>query len=100
MSDTANSLNDISIRLPDEQWQHIIQRHADIADQKDLILRAIAAPERLLAGNSGALMAVQTLELGKWLVVIYKETQQDGFVVTAFSTRKANSLNRRQQLWP
>ena len=100
MSDTANSLNDISIRLPDEQWQHIIQRHADIADQKDLILRAIAAPERLLAGNNGALIAVQTLELGKWLVVIYKETQQDGFVVTAFSTRKANSLNRRQQLWP
>lgn len=45
-------------------------------------------------------MAIQTLEIGKWLVVIYKETQQDGFVVTEFSTRKANSLNRRQQLWP
>jgi hypothetical protein len=68
MTDIVNSLNGIPIRLPNERWQHIIQRHADIADQKDLILRAIAAPERLLAGNEGALMAVQSLELGKWLV--------------------------------
>lgn len=100
MTDTVNSLNGIPIRLPDERWQHIIERHADIADRKDLVLGAIAAPERLLQGNEGALMAVQSLELGKWLVVVYKETQRDGFVVAAFSTRKANSLNRRQQLWP
>ncbi|PZV12079.1 MAG: hypothetical protein DCF21_16045 [Leptolyngbya sp.] len=100
MTDATNSLNGILIRLPNERWQHIIQRHADIADKKDLILQTIANPDRLLAGNEGTLMAVQALETGKWLVVIYKETSQDGFVVTAFSTRKINSLNRRQQLWP
>jgi hypothetical protein len=100
MTDATNSLNGILIRLPNERWQHIIQRHTDIADKKDLILQTIANPDRLLAGNEGALMAVQALETGKWLVVIYKETSQDGFVVTAFSTRKINPLNRRQQLWP
>ncbi len=100
MADVTNSLNGIPIRLPNERWQHIIQRHADIADKKDLILRTISSPDRLLAGNEGAIIAVQALETGKWLVVIYKETPQDGFVVTAFSTRKINSLNRRQQLWP
>lgn len=100
MTDATNSLNGILIRLPSERWQHIIQRHTDIADKKDLILQTISTPDRLLAGNEGAIMAVQALEAGKWLVVIYKEISQDGFVVTAFSTRKINSLNRRQQLWP
>ena len=100
MTSTANSIHGIPIRLPDERWHHIIQRHADLASQKDLLLQTISAPARILAGNDGALMALQEIKPGKWLVVVYKEEKSDGFVVTAFSTRKINSLNRRHQLWP
>ena len=100
MTSTATSINGIPIRLPDERWHHIIQRHADLATQKDLLLKTISVPTRILAGNNEAMMAIQESEPGKWLVVIYKEEEADGFVVTAFSTRKINSLNRRQQLWP
>ncbi|MBW4485200.1 MAG: hypothetical protein KME14_21905 [Tildeniella torsiva UHER 1998/13D] len=96
----APSISGISIRLPNERWQHIIQRHADIADKKELVLQTIAAPDIVRAGNESALMAIRQLESGKFLVVVYKETQDDGFVITAFSTRKINSLNQRQQLWP
>lgn len=100
MTAVATSINGIPIRLPDERWNHIIQRHADISDHKGLLLKTISEPTRILQGNKDELLAIQEIKPGKWLVVIYKENNQDGFVITAFSTRKVNSLNRRQQIWP
>jgi hypothetical protein len=44
-------------------------------------------------------MALRELEPERWLVVVYREEQGDGFVITAFPTRRINSLNRRQQRW-
>ncbi|MGQ4649238.1 hypothetical protein [Lyngbya aestuarii] len=43
---------------------------------------------------------MRELKPGRWLVVVYREENDDGFVITAFPTRRINSLNRRQQLWP
>lgn len=100
MTVIAMSINNIRIRLPDERWHHIVERHADLADQQVLIVRTIAAPTRILQGNEGAFMAIREIKSGKWLVVVYREDEPDGFVVTAFTTRKINSLNRRPQLWP
>ena len=94
------SVNGVPIRLPDERWQHIVQRHTDILDQRTLILNIIVQPERVLAGKNGEFMAIREIEPGKWLVVIYRENQDDGFVITAFPTRRINSLKARQQLWP
>jgi hypothetical protein len=34
------------------------------------------------------------------LLVVYRETGHDGFVITAFLTRRTKSLERRTQLWP
>jgi hypothetical protein len=96
----AQSVNGIPIRLPDERWEHIIQRHADLSGQKQLLLQTIAEPTRILRGNKDELFALQEIKPGKWLVVIYKEDNTDGFIITAFSTRNVNSLNRRQQIWP
>ncbi|NJN71753.1 MAG: hypothetical protein HC799_02520 [Limnothrix sp. RL_2_0] len=101
MDKVAISKNGVSIRLPDERWQHIIERHGGLDDKQDSLLEAIAKPERIIVGNDGALMAVKEIEVGKFLVVVYKEeTREDGFVITAFPTRRINSLNRRIQIWP
>ena len=100
MDRLTTSINGIRIRLPDERWQHITQRHADMLGQEELILAVIASPERVLAGKSGELMAIREFEPEKWLVVIYREEQNDGFIITAFPTRRINSLNQRTQLWP
>ena len=94
------SINNVRIRLPDERWHHIVQRHDDLAEQRGMIVQTIAAPTRILQGNEGAFMAIREIKSGKWLVVVYREAGADGFVVTAFTTRKINSLNRRPQLWP
>ncbi|MFH7243002.1 MAG: hypothetical protein ACHWZW_09155 [Spirulina sp.] len=101
MTAVAQSINSVPIRLPDERWEHITQRHADLLGQQEILLETISNPLRILQGNENALMAIQEIKPGKWLVVVYKEENiNDGFVITAFSTRKINALNRRQQLWP
>jgi hypothetical protein len=101
MTITAISKNGFTIRLPEERWQHIIARHSVLTNQQSLVLATITEPEIILDGNEGALMAIRTLEIGRVLVVVYKETSNnDGFVITAFPTRRLNSLIRRIQLWP
>ena len=34
------------------------------------------------------------------LVVVYGEQTADGFVITAFLTRRSASLEKRKQVWP
>lgn len=100
MTSTAVSKNGISIRLTDERWAHITEEHCELAGLKQEVLGTLADPSRVLAGGAGETLAVRELEAGKYLVVVYREGRRDGFVITAFLTRRIGSLNRRKQLWP
>ena len=100
MTETATSKNGVAIRLTDERWSHITEEHAELAGYRLEVLEAIAQPERILAGNAGELLALHKQNDGKTLVAVYRETVADGFVITAFLTRREASLNRRKQLWP
>ena len=100
MIDRIVSRKGIPIRLTDERWSHIIEEHAELAGMRRDVLEAVSDPERVLRGNHGALMAVRGIEAGKSLVVVYTERGDDGFIITAFFTRSASSLNRRKQVWP
>jgi hypothetical protein len=64
------------------------------------VLEAITQPERILAGGAGELLAVRELEPKKVVVAVYRELEQDGFVITAFVSRRLAWLDRRKQLWP
>ena len=48
----------------------------------------------------GEFLAVQKIHTGKHLVVVYREFENDGFIITAFITSKTKTFNRRNQLWP
>ncbi|WP_159790724.1 hypothetical protein [Sodalinema gerasimenkoae] len=101
MDEVTPSKQGVLIRLPDERWQHILERHGVLGGQKALVLRAISEPERIVEGNDGALMAILPMTENKVLVVVYKEiNQNDGFVITAFPTRRLTALNQRRQRWP
>ncbi|MBN1203038.1 MAG: hypothetical protein JXJ20_14405 [Anaerolineae bacterium] len=100
MSEMVTSKNGIEIRLPDERWEHIITGHGELADMQQNVLDTISEPERVLAGGAGELLAVREIEAGKWLVVAYREAGEDGFIITAFMTRRHQSLDKREQLWP
>jgi hypothetical protein len=97
---TVISKNGTPIRLPDERWGHIVEQHGELAGMRQDALNTVEEPERVLAGNAGELLAVREIEVDKWLVVVYREWQNDGFVITAFMTRRKRALDRRQQLWP
>ena len=100
MIHTVTSLNNVLIRLTEERWTHISEEHGELVQMQQQILDTVAKPARILAGGAGELLAIQEIESGKWLVIVYRENNDDGFVITAFLTRRERSLNRRKQLWP
>ena len=100
MDEVIQSLNGVSIRLTDERWAHIIEEHCELAGMRREILETVADPLKIVAGNQGELIAVREVEPGKFFVVPYREVGQDGFIITAFLTRRVNALNRREQAWP
>lgn len=100
MVKSAVSKNGVAIRLTGERWQHIGEEHVELLGLQAEIMEAIRDPVRIVGGNAGELLAVRELELGEYMVVVYREVSSDGFVITAFLTRRIRSLERRKQLWP
>ena len=100
MIDQVMSKNGVSIRLTDERWTHITEEHCEIAGLRSEVLETVLQPKRILVGGDGELIALRELEQGKYLVVVYREQVDDGFIITAFVTRRERSLSKRRQLWP
>ena len=96
----ATSKNGIGIRLTDERWAHITEEHGELIGLKSEVLTAIADPVRILKGGEAELLAIRELSLGKYIVVVYRELENDGFVITSFVTRRIRWMERRKQLWP
>lgn len=86
--------------MTDERWSHITEEHGELAGLESEVLAAIANPVRILEGGEGELLAVRELTLGKYVVVVYREFQDDGFVITAFLARRTRWIEKRKQVWP
>jgi hypothetical protein len=100
MDETVVSKNGVPVRLTAERWAHIIEEHCELAGMREEVLETISDPKRILEDNQGELIAVREIETGKFLVVPYREMEADGFVITAFLTRRVASLDRRTKVWP
>jgi len=99
MTASVTSKHGVAIRLTDERWAHVTEEHCELAGLRAEVLETVAEPTRVLAGGAGERLAVREIEAGKALVV-YREARTDGFIITAFLTRRLAALNRRRQLWP
>jgi hypothetical protein len=64
------------------------------------VLETVNNPSQLYVGKDGEFLAVREMFPGKNLVVVYREFEKDGFIITAFMTSKPQSLDRRIKLWP
>jgi len=99
--ETALSKNGVQIRLPDERWLHLTESHSEVAGYYSEVLETIEDPCFIYEGGSGELLAVRELEIDKYLIVVYKEVDnEDGFVITAFLTSKIRQFERRTKIWP
>ena len=101
MADVAFSRTGTPIRLTDERWRHIVAGHPELADLRSAVLQTIAAAAGVVLGADGAHIAFRFVEPRKALVVVYREVRHDdGFVITAFLTRRLAAFERRTSVWP
>jgi hypothetical protein len=101
MFDSATSRSGVPVRLTDERWSHIVEEHSELDGMRAEALQTIYDAERVVIGGAGELLAIRMVAAGKALIVVYRETSaDDGFVITAFLTRRLARLDRRQQIWP
>lgn len=98
--DRAKSKNGVPIRLTEERWFHITEEHSEMAGYYFEVLETVEEPEAIYEGKTGECIAARQIEKDKYIVVIYRElSKEDGFVITAFLTRRKRQLERRQKIW-
>lgn len=93
---TVVSQNGVPIRLTDERWEHILDRHLILEESQDEVMQTVADPDIIYEGKYGELLAARG-EDDIYLVVAYRETSEDdGFVITSYVTKEPVS---RPVLW-
>jgi hypothetical protein len=98
----ARSRNGVPVRLTEERWRHIVARHPEMEGERERVLETLAEPDMVQKGDFGELLAIRLYPettLGeKYVVAVYREVSvEDGFVMTAYLTRRPSS--RRETLW-
>ncbi len=94
----ATSVSGKSIRLTEERWNHIKERHPEVAGKLSEILTTIADPDIITTGWEGELVAIRKV-YNRDMAVIYKEDKSNGFVITAFFTRSRKYFEKRGIIW-
>ena len=94
------SVFDVHIRLTSERWSHIVEEHNELAGIGEEVLETISNPECVFQGNYEEFLAVREFKPGKYLVAVYREDEYDGFIITAFLTKRISYLNKRKKIWP
>jgi len=99
MIGVAVSKNGVPIRLTEERWYHIVENHDELAGLSDEVLLTVEDPDYIVRGWKDELLAVRKFTEEKYIVVVYKELGNDGFIITAFLTKKLDKILRRGVIW-
>jgi hypothetical protein len=80
------------VELNRERWEHILEpeRHPELAQYLDDILRTIEKPDQQLPGNEADEIRFAAEHVGpsRWLQVVVVFGSDRAFVVTAFASRR------------
>ena len=100
--EVVSSKNGVPIRLTEERWSHIVERHLILAGTRALVVETLEDPEVIQRGDTDELLAARLYPdtpLGeKWMVVAYRETSpEDGFIITAYLARRLSRT--KEELW-
>jgi len=91
------------IRLTEERWSHIVESHDYMAGNQDIVFETLEDPDIIVSGEKDEIIAikhyVKTSISEKHAVVIYREKENDGFVITAFMTSKPEKIVKRGIIW-
>jgi hypothetical protein len=67
------------IRITDERWMHVVESHDYIAGNRELVVETVADPDAH--------------------VVVYRELENDGFLITAFMTSAPETILQKGVIW-
>jgi hypothetical protein len=70
-----------------------------MAGNMELVIKTIADPNAMVVGSKGELIALRYYETTvlseKYVVAVYREFSDDGFLITAFMTSHPDTILRR-----
>jgi hypothetical protein len=100
---TVISKHNKEIRLTAERWAHIVESHDYMAGNQDEVLETLESSDIIVCGIKDELVAIKhyakTSISEKHAVVIYKEQENDGFMITAFMTSKPEKITQKGVVW-
>jgi len=104
---TARSRSKKKIRLFKAVWfGKILRDHAELKAREeyvDEVKRTIEDPDYVVSGWFGEYLALRFCEVApgspKYLCVVYRETDGEGFVITTFFISRLHKLLRRGVVW-
>lgn len=96
----VRSKNGVPIRLTEERWFHITEEHSEMAGLYFEVLETVEEPDAVYEGRAGECIAIKRVEGGRYIAVIYREiNKEDGFIITAFLTKRKRQFIKRRKLW-
>lgn len=96
---SVHSKNGTLIRLTEERWEHIVLMHPSLTGRQRYVLSAIKDPDYIFKGKSEEILAVSRSSQRGYLVVVYKEIEGDGFIITAYETTDTLWLFKKELIW-
>jgi hypothetical protein len=95
------------IRLSDKTWsKKICIEHPEFANNEQYpleIKKTLEDPDYIVKGWGGELLALRWCEIApgtpKYLCVVYRELNDDGFVITSFFISRYGKLLKREIVW-
>lgn len=92
----------LRIRLTDERWGHITDRHPELLGQRRKVLETVRHPKEVLRGDFGEELAIRfyrtTPVTSKHLMVAYRQVSvAERFIITAYFTNRVPTW--RDRLW-
>ncbi len=93
------SKNGTVIRLTEERWKHICMMHPSLTDKQKQVLKTVKNPNYIFKGRAEELLAVFVLSRRSYIVVVYRESGNDGFIITAFETTDKLWLFKKELIW-
>lgn len=92
------------IRLTDEGWEHIVQRHHYMATFREEISDILRVPDEIRRSNSAPATTwlyyrwyYGTSRGDKWVCVVVKRLHGEAFLVSAYVTDR---IKEGEMIWP
>ena len=86
-----------TVRTSTQYWQKIITKHPDLAERRELIKMALAAPDEIRRSSRDVGILLFYLATDKrWAVAVARRLNGDGFLITAYQT---DEIKEGETIW-